>query len=49
MGKISAVYRDPSPWILWPFIILLPIAAGRLLRRVWKKDAALPGAVAAKR
>ncbi len=42
-------YRDPSPWILWPCIILLPIGAGWLLRRVWKKDASLPGAVAANR
>ena len=42
-------YRDPSPWILWPFIILLPPGAGLLLRRVWKKDSGLPASVAASR
>lgn len=34
-------YRDPSPWILWPCIILLPIGAVFLLRRAWKKDSGL--------
>jgi RNA polymerase sigma factor (sigma-70 family) len=35
-------HRDPSPWILWPCIILLPIGAVFLLRRAWKKDFAMP-------
>jgi hypothetical protein len=35
-------HRDPSPWILWPYIILLPIGAVPLLRRAWKKVPALP-------
>jgi len=30
-------HRDPSPWILWPCIIILPIGAVFLLRRTWKK------------
>jgi RNA polymerase sigma factor (sigma-70 family) len=38
-------YRDPSPWILWPCIILLPIGAVFLLRRAWKKDSLLPTSV----
>ena len=38
-------YRDPSPWILWPCIILLPIGAVFLLRRAWKKDSELPTSV----
>jgi hypothetical protein len=35
-------HRDPSPWILWPCIFLLPIGAVFLLRRAWKKDSGLP-------
>jgi hypothetical protein len=35
-------FRGPSPWILWPCIILLPIGAGLLLRRAWKNDPGLP-------
>jgi hypothetical protein len=35
-------HRDPSPWILWPCIILLPIGAVFLVRRAWKKDSGLP-------
>lgn len=31
-------HRDPSPWILWPCIILLPIGAVFLLKRAWQKD-----------
>ena len=38
-------HRDPSPWILWPCIILLPIGAVFLLRRAWKKDSGLPTSV----
>src|ERR1039458_5445413 len=38
-------HRDPSPWILWPCIILLPIGAVFLLRRPWKKDTRLPNSV----
>jgi hypothetical protein len=38
-------HRDPSPWILWPCIILLPIGAVLLLRRAWKKDSGLPASV----
>ena len=30
-------HRDPSPWILWPCIFILPIGAVFLLRRAWKK------------
>ena len=35
-------HRDPSPWILWTGIILLPIGAGFLLKRAWKKDSGAP-------
>jgi hypothetical protein len=35
-------HRDPSPWLLWPCIILLPIGAVFLLRRAWKKDSGAP-------
>ena len=35
-------YRDPSPWILWPCIILLPIGAGLLVRRAWKPSSESP-------
>jgi RNA polymerase sigma factor (sigma-70 family) len=35
-------HRDPSPWILWPCIILLPIGAVCFVRRAWKKDSGLP-------
>jgi hypothetical protein len=38
-------HRDPSPWILWPCIILLPTGAVFLLRRAWKKDSGLPTSV----
>jgi hypothetical protein len=31
-------HRDPSPWILWPGIVLLPIGAVFILRRAWRKD-----------
>jgi len=35
-------YRDPSSWILWPCIILLPTGAVALLRRAWKKNSGFP-------
>jgi hypothetical protein len=35
-------HRNPSPWILWPCIILLPTGAVFLLRRAWKMDSGLP-------
>jgi RNA polymerase sigma factor (sigma-70 family) len=35
-------HRSPSPWILWPCIILLPIGAILLLRRAWKKNSQSP-------
>ena len=35
-------HRDPSPWILWPCILLLPIGAVCFVRRAWKKDSGLP-------
>lgn len=35
-------YRDPSPWILWPCIILLPTGAVFLLRRAWRKGSGMP-------
>jgi RNA polymerase sigma factor (sigma-70 family) len=38
-------YRDPSRWILWPCIVILPIGAICVLRRAWKKDSKLPAAV----
>jgi len=35
-------HRDPSPWILWPCIILLPIGSVFLLWWAWKKERKLP-------
>jgi RNA polymerase sigma factor (sigma-70 family) len=35
-------HRDPSPWLLWSCIIILPAGAAFLLWRAWKKDSRVP-------